>query len=408
MIKSKMSFLYVVALFISFLSCKEQYPDLEDGVYAEFVTNKDTMVAKLFYKQAPVTVANFVALAEGIHPLVSEEYKNKKYYNGTTFHRVIDGFMIQGGDPTATGSGNPGYKFEDEFSPNLKHSKPGMLSMANSGPNTNGSQFFITEVETPFLDAYQEDGSLKKCGAFPGGGCHAVFGELVLGLNVQDSISNVEVTPGNNKPVEDVVILELNIIRKGSDAKNFKADKVFTEELPKLKEKQAKAAEEAEKKAAAEAEAKKAKNAAAAADILPKLNGCEDQSTTLASGLKYYVMEKGNGQKPKPGSTVNVNYEGYFTDGIMFDSNVKELAQKHGVYDSMRDERGMYRPAAMQVSPDAAMIAGFKEGLAQMEYGEKAYFFIPSHLAWGERGSPPVIPPNADVVFVMEILEDKQ
>jgi peptidyl-prolyl cis-trans isomerase A (cyclophilin A) len=150
MIKSNIGFLYVVLLLIGFTSCKEQYPDLEDGLYAEFVTSKDTMVAILFYKKAPVTVANFVALAEGIHPLVSDEYKNKKYYNGTTFHRVMDGFMIQGGDPTATGSGNPGYKFEDEFSPDLKHSKPGMLSMANSGPNTNGSQFFITEVENSF------------------------------------------------------------------------------------------------------------------------------------------------------------------------------------------------------------------------------------------------------------------
>jgi peptidyl-prolyl cis-trans isomerase A (cyclophilin A) len=340
MIKSNIGFLYVVLLLIGFTSCKEQYPDLEDGLYAEFVTSKDTMVAILFYKKAPVTVANFVALAEGIHPLVSDEYKNKKYYNGTTFHRVMDGFMIQGGDPTATGSGNPGYKFEDEFSPDLKHSKPGMLSMANSGPNTNGSQFFITEVETPFLDAYQEDGSLKKCGAYPGGGCHAVFGELVLGLNVQDSISNVEVTPGNNKPVEDVVIIELNIIRKGSDAKNFKADKVFSEELPKLKEAQAKAAEEAQKKAEAEAAAKRAKNEEAAAELLPVLNGCEDKSKTLPSGLKYHVMEKGNGTKPKSGSTVNVNYEGYFTDGTMFDSNVKELAEKHGVYDAMRDQRG--------------------------------------------------------------------
>ena len=149
------------------------------------------MVAKLFYKEVPVTVANFVALAEGNHPMVKEEFKNKKYYNGTTFHRVMDGFMIQGGDPTATGTGDPGFKFEDEFHPNLKHSKPGILSMANSGPNTNGSQFFITEKETPFLDAYLEDGTLKRCGTFPGGSCHAVFGELVKGLEVQDSISNV-------------------------------------------------------------------------------------------------------------------------------------------------------------------------------------------------------------------------
>lgn len=408
MTKNKFYLLSLMTLFFLANACKEQYPDLEDGLYAQFVTNKDTMVAKLYFKEVPVTVANFVALAEGSHPLVKEEFKNKKYYNGTTFHRVMDGFMIQGGDPTATGSGNPGYKFEDEFSPELKHSKPGILSMANSGPNTNGSQFFITEKETPFLDAYQPDGSLKKCGTFPGGGCHAVFGELVYGLNVQDSISNVEVAPGSNKPIEDVVILELNIIRKGKEAKNFKADKVFTEELPKLKEAQAKAAEEAQRKAEEAAAAKKALNATAAAEILPTLNGCEDKSNTLASGLKYYTIKKGNGTKPKSGSTVNVNYEGYFVDGLMFDSNVKDLAQKHGVYDEARDNRGMYQPSPMPISPDAGMIAGFKEGLAKMEYGEKAYFYIPSHLAWGERGAPPVIPPNSDVIFLMEIVADNE
>ncbi|NNC44415.1 MAG: peptidylprolyl isomerase, partial [Winogradskyella sp.] len=175
----------VLLLFLVTTSCKEEYADLEDGLYAQFVTNKDTMVAKLFFKEAPVTVANFVALAEGEHPLVKEEYKNKRYYDSTTFHRVINDFMIQGGDPTATGSGDPGYKFEDEFSPNLKHDKPGILSMANSGPNTNGSQFFITEKPTPFLDAFKEDGSMKECGTYPGGGCHAVFGEIVKGLNIQ-------------------------------------------------------------------------------------------------------------------------------------------------------------------------------------------------------------------------------
>ena len=133
------------------------------------------MVAKLFYTKVPVTVANFVALAEGNHPLVKEEYKGKRYYDSTTFHRVINKFMIQGGDPTATGSGDPGYKFEDEFNADLKHDKPGILSMANSGAATNGSQFFITEVPTPQLNNR-----------------HAVFGELVKGLNILDTISNVK------------------------------------------------------------------------------------------------------------------------------------------------------------------------------------------------------------------------
>ena len=239
---------FAALLLVASTSCKEPRYDLEDGLYAEFVTSKDTMVAKLYYQKAPVTVANFVALAEGKHPMVKDEYKDKKYYNGTTFHRIMDNFMIQGGDPTATGSGDPGFKFEDEFSNELKHTKPGILSMANSGPNTNGSQFFITEKATQFLDAYQADGTLKKCGPFPGGGCHAVFGELVLGLDVQDSISSVEVG-ARNKPVEDVVIKELNIIRIGSEAKKFDAPSVFSEELPKIKERVAAAEKEAREKA---------------------------------------------------------------------------------------------------------------------------------------------------------------
>ena len=142
-----------LVLLMSTSSCQGKYPDLEDGIYAEIITTKGTMVAKLEYEKTPVTVANFIALAEGNHPLVKEEYKGKKYYNGITFHRVMDKFMIQGGDPTATGSGDPGYKFANEIHPDLNYDKPGVLGMANSGPGgTNGSQFFITEVPYPSLN----------------------------------------------------------------------------------------------------------------------------------------------------------------------------------------------------------------------------------------------------------------
>ncbi|MBT8376610.1 MAG: peptidylprolyl isomerase [Winogradskyella sp.] len=395
----------VLLLLLVTTSCKEEYADLEDGVYAQFVTNKDTMVAKLFYKEAPVTVANFVALAEGEHPLVKEEYKNKRYYDSTTFHRVINDFMIQGGDPTATGSGDPGYKFEDEFSPNLKHDKPGILSMANSGPNTNGSQFFITEKPTPFLDAFKEDGSMKECGTYPGGGCHAVFGEIVLGLNTQDSISNVAVNPQNNKPIEPVVIKELNIIRKGSEAKKFDAPKVFTDELPKLKERQQKMQEEARLAAEKEREEREAKNVAAAKELEPLLAEYEDKSKTLASGLKIYYIEKGDGEKPKTGSTVKVNYEGYFTDARMFDSNVKERAEAHGMYNASREKQGGYNPMPMPISPDARMIQGFKEGAAQLRVGDKVFLYMPSHIAYGERGNPPVIPGNTDIMFILEMVQ---
>ena len=234
MIKKALTTLVILLVLVN-ISCQERYPDLEDGIYAEIETNKGTMVAKLFYDKVPVTVANFVALAEGNHPMAEEKYKGKPFYDSITFHRVMDQFMIQGGDPTATGSGTPGYRFTADFSPDLKHDKPGILSMANSGGlNTNGSQFFITERPYPRGDAFDAQGNMKPCER-NGVSCHSVFGELVKGLEVQDSISNVKVA-ARNKPVEDVIITKLNIIRKGKDAKFFNAPKIFQEEMPKVEE----------------------------------------------------------------------------------------------------------------------------------------------------------------------------
>ena len=249
----------VLLLFINLTSCKVQYPDLEDGIYAEIITSKGVMLAKLAEDKAPITVANFVSLAEGTNTMVDSKYKKKAFYNGTIFHRVMDGFMIQGGDPLGTGQGDPGYKFRGEFHPDLKHDKPGILSMANSGPNTNGSQFFITEIPKQHLDEV-----------------YNVFGELILGLNIQDSISNVKV--GNkNKPLNDVVIEELNIIRKGKSAKSFDAPKIFNNhfaEDERLKK---------EKKAKAEALLKATKE---------KFETQRAKATTLESGLKYFISEK--------------------------------------------------------------------------------------------------------------------
>ena len=150
-------------LLISATACKQKYPELGEGLFAEFITTKDTIVVQLFYNKTPLTVSNFVGLSEGTHPMLADSLKGKPYYNGTVFHRVINNFMIQGGDPTATGSGSPGFKFGDEFDSSLNHDKAGTLSMANSGPATNGSQFFITDAPTPHLD--------NK---------HSVFGEVVI------------------------------------------------------------------------------------------------------------------------------------------------------------------------------------------------------------------------------------
>ncbi|MBN4085326.1 peptidylprolyl isomerase [Flavobacteriaceae bacterium AH-315-B10] len=390
-------------LFLSLSSCNEKYPDLGDGLYAEFVTNKGTMVAKLTFEKTPVTVANFVALAEGNHPMVDSTYNGKKFYNGLIFHRVMDKFMIQGGDPTGTGSGSPGYKFGSEFDKTLKHDKPGILSMANSGGlNTNGSQFFIMEVPYPSLDFIDAQGNLKNCDQ-PRVSCHSVFGELVLGLEIQDTISNVK-TAVRNKPVEDVVIEELNIIRQGFDARNFDAVKVWETELPKLEERKKQREEEARKKAEEAQKIKVEKAEAASAEILPILTDYKSKATTLASGLMMHYAKKGNGVKPKQGQSVKMHYEGYFTDGKLFDSSRKELEEKYGMYNPRKDESGYYGPMTMKISPDVAMIAGFREGAAAMRVGDKAYIYIPSHLAYGENGRGQ-IQPNTDLVFIIEMIE---
>ncbi|MBR9756498.1 MAG: peptidylprolyl isomerase [Algicola sp.] len=386
--------LLVLALLVSFTSCGQKYPDLEDGLYAEFVTNKGTMVAKLFYKKVPVTVSNFVALAEGTHPQVTDSLKGKPYYNGIIFHRVIDQFMIQAGDPTATGAGGPGYEFADEFHPDLKHDKPGMLSMANAGPATNGSQFFITEKATPSLDAFKPDGTLKKCGAFPGGGCHAVFGELVLGLDVQDSISNVK-TGARNKPEQDVVIQALNIIRKGSDAQAFNAAQVFEEEAPKLAEKLQAQKEAAQKKLKEEA--------SAAAERFLEANKDLGEVKKLDTGVVMIFTEKGNGEKPNASQSVLIDCAGYFEDGKLFYTTMKDVAQANDMYNETSDKKGAYQPFAKVYNESAGLIPGFREAMLNMKIGDKVKVFIPSFLGYGESGSGP-IQPNTNLIFEINLV----
>ena len=389
-------------IFFAFLtSCKEEYPDLEDGLYAEIVTSKDTMVAKLFYEKVPVTVANFVALAEGNHPMVEEKYKGKRFYDSLTFHRVMDKFMIQGGDPLGTGSGNPGYKFAADFDSSLKHDRPGILSMANSGGiSTNGSQFFITEVPYPSLNAFDVEGNLKPCDQ-PRVSCHSVFGELVKGIDVQDSISNVKTGPGN-KPVEEVYITKVNIIRKGSGAKSFDAPKVFEQKMPEVEEDLKGQLELTRLKAEEERQAREEKMAEAAIDNKVMIDEYLANANTLESGLKIHLINEGDGPKPKQGDEVMILYEGYFVDGKIFDSNNAEVATKNGVFNQQRDDAGMYGPLKMKVSPDVAMINGFKEALANLRVGDKAFVYIPSHLAYGERGNRGIAP-NTDLTFIIEM-----
>ncbi|MEO8774492.1 MAG: peptidylprolyl isomerase [Gelidibacter sp.] len=375
--------LVLLMFLVTATACKDKYPDLEDGLYAEIITNHGTMVLQLEYQKAPITVANFISLAEGTNTLVDSMHIGKKYYNGLIFHRIIDEFMIQGGDPTGTGSGSPGYKFNNEISDDLKHDRVGTLSMANSGPNTNGSQFFITEGATPNLD-----------------GGYNVFGYLVLGEDVLHTLAGVETTKPGDKPVNDVIMEEVNIIRKGKDAKNFDAPVIFKDHFAD--------AEKAEKERIAkqeEAEKNKAeKSNAAAADMKPALETYEGKSKTLASGLKMYNITKGTGTKPKTGQTVMLNYEGYFTDGGLFDSNVKSVEENYGMYNPDKDQAQMYNPMPMPISPDAQMIPGFKEAVSQMSVGDKSFFYLPSHLAYGERGNR-VIPANTDLIFIIDMVE---
>ncbi|MDN3665979.1 peptidylprolyl isomerase [Algibacter miyuki] len=363
--------LVLLTLALNLTSCKAQYPDLEDGIYAEFITTKGVMLAQLTYKETPITVANFVSLAEGENTMVDKAFKKKKFYNGLIFHRVIDQFMIQAGDPTGTGSGNPGYKFMDEFTDSLKHDKPGVLSMANSGPNTNGSQFFITEIPKPHLN--------NK---------HSVFGQLISGLDVQDSISNVPVDR-NNKPLEPVVIEELNIIRKGKEAKKFDAPNIFVKHFAE--------AERLEKE-------KKEKAAAILKATQDRFKALKAKAITLPSGLQYIITEKGKGIKLPETAEISTHYAVYFEDGKILETSKLEIAEALDIVNERRKAQNGYQPITADIGPDARMIAGFKEGLQQLSVGDKATLFIPYHLAYGESGTRG-IPAKSNIIFEVEVLE---
>ena len=371
----KMYLLAVLGLLIT--SCKtSKRADLGDGLFADIKTSKGDIIVRLEQEKTPVTVANFVSLAEGTNTFVSEEYKDKKYYDGLTFHRVMKDFMIQGGDPLGQGTGNPGYKFMDEFNDSLVHDKKGILSMANSGPTTNGSQFFITHKETPWLN--------NK---------HTVFGEVVEGLDVVDSIANVPVGAGN-KPIEPVIMNTIEIIRNGKEARKFDAVQIMTDYFDGEEERLAAIEKEKAEKLAA---VQKIKD-----EFTASLDAQKAKATELPSGLKVLTLENGNGEKPKVGQKVNVMYAGYLENGTLFDSNYKEIAEKYGVFDWNREQGGGYMPVPMDYSPDSRLIAGFREGLLTMKVGDKVRLFIPSHLGYGEQGGGP-IPPNADLIFDLEI-----
>ncbi len=310
---------------------------MQDGLYAKFITNKGDILVNLEYKKTPGTVGNFVALAEG-NLENSVKSQGTPYYDGLKFHRVIPDFMIQGGCPQGTGTGDPGYKFEDEFHQDLRHDTPGILSMANSGPGSNGSQFFITHIATPWLD--------NK---------HTVFGNVVEGQDVVDAI------------VQGDLIEKLEIVREGVDAADFNAVEAFrTFEGSR------------EKRIADERKSKEAE--------LDQLAAGFEQTE---SGLRYKIIHKGSGKAAEKGKTVSVHYKGQLADGTVFDSSYKR-----------KD------PLEFQVGV-GQVISGWDEGICLLNVGDKARLVIPSDLGYGAQGAGGVIPPNAILVFDVELMDVK-
>lgn len=378
----KHTLLYFSLTILLIIGCKSgKYADLGDGIYADIQTTKGDIVVKLHHQATPITVANFVSLAEGTSPFVSEQYKEKKYYDGLTFHRVMKDFMIQGGDPEGTGSGSPGYKFKDELVDTLRHSKKGILSMANPGFKANGSQFFITHKATPWLDGYDENGNLKPC-PNPNVYCHTVFGEVVSGMEVVDSIANVK-TDARDKPMTDVVMNKVEIIRNGKEAKQFDAIQILSDYFK-------------------EEEALQAAFQQMKDEFVAETQEQIEEAEETSSGLKIYSLKKGDGEKPKTGQKVNVLYAGYFVSGDLFDSNYEEVAKKYNNFDQQRKDQGGYEPFPMLYSPEAQLVPGFREGLQTMRVGDKVRLFIPPHLGYGDRNYGP-IPANSTLIFDIEI-----
>jgi cyclophilin family peptidyl-prolyl cis-trans isomerase len=308
---------------------------MENGIYAKIGTPKGAITIKLEHEKTPMTVANFVGLAEGtLENNVTEV--GTPYYDGLTFHRVIADFMVQGGDPTGSGAGGPGYQFEDEIHPELKHNRPGTLSMANAGPATNGSQFFITHGPTDWLD-----------------GKHTVFGYVTEGQEVVDAIAQ-----GDSMD-------KVEIVRVGAEAEAWNASEIFTTARS--------AAEQAAREAQEKADA-------AIADLKAGAQKTE-------SGLMYIVHEEGKGPKPAAGQNVKVHYELKLADGMVVDSSYS---------------RGTPLEIPIGVG---RVIPGWDEGIQLLNEGSKATLIVPSDLGYGPSGAGGVIPPNATLIFKVELVK---
>lgn len=313
----------------------------KDGVFAIMETSRGSIVLELFYDKTPLTVTNFVGLAEG----TLDATKGKHFYDGLKFHRVISDFMIQGGDPEGTGRGGPGYRFADECRDDLVFDKPGYLAMANAGPGTNGSQFFITHVPTDWLN-----------------GKHTIFGQVVN----DDSQKVVNEIKQNDR------IVKLTIVRQGGDAEKFTATQADFDRL----------SAEASKKAE---EAKKAAAAARIKEVEAKFPGFDKDS----NGIYFKTTKEGSGNKIGGKRAVAVEYKGYFVNGQVFD-------QSKG------------RGPLEFTTAGGQMIPGFDIMVQDMKLGEKRTIVLPPSQAYGEGGIPGVIPGGAYIAFDVELTKVKK
>ena len=327
-----------------------------DGLYAVFETSLGTFACALEFEKTPVTVGSFVGLAEGRIQFLdprTQEWVSRPYYDGLKFHRVAKDFVIQGGDPLGDGTGGPGYAFIDECRPDLRHDRPGILSMANSGPGTNGSQFFITLSKLSYLNDR-----------------HTVFGHVVFGIDVIQRIANQPMTgPDQSTPVVDIVLRKLTILRRGAAAERFDPVAAFARQDAIMAER------EVQRQAQAQQFRVMLEKEMAQADSLP-------------DGVRYIVRNAGEGAQPNGGEIISVHYAGYLEDGTKFDSS----------YD--RD-----LPFQFPVS-QGYIIKGLDEMFRAMRPGERRRVVVPSEMAYGEHGAKRFgIPPNATLVFDIELLE---
>ncbi len=342
--------LFIFGAITSGFAQKINKKNLDPGMYANIQTSKGNILVVLEHEKTPLTVANFIGLSEGKFQPFDSVYYKAPFYDGLKFHRVIANFMIQGGDPKGNGMGGPGYKFFDEFQDDLKHDKAGVLSMANSGPNTNGSQFFITHKETPWLD-----------------GKHSVFGHVLQGQDIVDSIE------------QNDSIVRISIIRKGKSAKKFKASKVFQQLYHEKAEQVAKELAEMEKVKNMSVEEYKTYFKEQTIKDFPK-------ATQTESGLMVVIHEPGSEEKPQKGQMVKVHYTGTFLNGKKFDSSKD------------RDQ-----PFSFPVGK-GKVIKGWDEGIPLIGKGGRATLIIPYFLGYGSRGQS-IIPPYATLLFEVEVLD---